>query len=90
MHIASASKNFAAAAVLRLVQDGRMKLDDTLSAFFPNFPYRGVTVKMLMNHRSGLPNYVHYLEKMGWNKNQYATNQDVLNSLYHPASATGV
>jgi CubicO group peptidase (beta-lactamase class C family) len=86
MHIASVSKNFAAAAVLRLIQEGRIKLDDSLSTFFPNLPYNGVTVKMLMNHRSGLPNYVHYLEKMGWNKNQYATNQDVLNSLYtmHP------
>jgi CubicO group peptidase (beta-lactamase class C family) len=87
MHIASVSKNFAAAAVLRLVQEGRVNLGDSLSKFFPNFPYAGVTVKMLMNHRSGLPNYVHYLDRMGWNKNQYATNQDVLNSLYtlHPA-----
>ena len=86
MHIASVSKNFAAAAVLRLIQEGRLGLNDTLSSFFPNFPYNGVTVKMLMNHRSGLPNYVHYLERMGWNKNQYVTNQDVLNSLYtmHP------
>jgi len=85
MHIASVSKNFA--AVLKLVQEGRVNLSDSLSKFFPNFPYNGVTVKMLMNHRSGLPNYVHYLERMGWNKNQYATNQDVLNSLYtmHPA-----
>ena len=87
MHIASVSKNFAAAAVLKLVQEGRVNLTDSLSKFFPNFPYNGVTVKMLMNHRSGLPNYVHYLERMGWNKNQYVTNQDVLNSLYtmHPA-----
>ncbi len=86
MHIASVSKNFAAAAILKLVQEGRIGLDDSLSAFFPNFPYEGVTVKMLMNHRSGLPNYVHYLENMGWDKNQFATNQDVLNSLYimHP------
>lgn len=86
MHIASASKNFAAASILKLIQEGRLKMDDSVSNFFPNFPYSGVTVKMLMNHRSGLPNYVHYLEKMGWNKNQYATNQDVLNSLYtmHP------
>jgi CubicO group peptidase (beta-lactamase class C family) len=86
MHIASASKNFAAAAVLRLVQEGRIKLNDSLTKFFPNFPYSGVTVKMLMTHRSGLPNYVHYLERMGWNKNQYVTNQDVLNSLFtmHP------
>jgi CubicO group peptidase (beta-lactamase class C family) len=87
MHIASVSKNFAAAAVLRLVQQGRVSLNDFVSRFFPNFPYEGVTVKMLMNHRSGVPNYVHYLEEMGWDKNRYATNQDVLNSLYtmHPA-----
>ena len=86
MHIASVSKNFAAASVLRLIQDGKLHLDDGLSAFFPNFPYAGVTVKMLMNHRSGLPNYVHYMEAMGWNKKQFVTNQDVLNSLYtmHP------
>lgn len=86
MHIASASKNFAAAAILRLVQEERLNLDDSVFKFFPNFPYAGVTVRMLLNHRSGLPNYVHYLETMGWNRNQYATNQDVLNSLYtmHP------
>ena len=87
MHIASASKNFAAAAMLRLVQQGRVSLSDSVSRFFPNFPYEGVTVKMLMNHRSGLPNYVHYLEEMGWDKNRYVTNEDVLKSLYtmHPA-----
>lgn len=86
MHIASVSKNFAAASALRLVQEGKLHFDDSLSAFFPGFPYAGVTVKMLMNHRSGLPNYVHYLERMGWDKNRYATNQDVLNSLFtmHP------
>ena len=86
MHIASVSKNFAAIAALKLVQEGKLSLSDSVSQFFPNFPYSGVTVKMLMNHRSGLPNYMHYMEKMGWNKNQYATNQDVLNSLYtmHP------
>lgn len=86
LHIASVSKNFAAAAVLKLAQEGRININDSVSAFFANFPYSGVTVKMLMNHRSGLPNYMHYMEKMGWNKNQFATNEDVLNSLYtmHP------
>lgn len=87
MHIASVSKNFAAASVLKLIQEGRLNLGDSISKFFPDFPYTGVTVKMLMNHRSGLPNYVHYLDRMGWDKNKYVTNQDVLNSLYtlHPA-----
>ncbi len=86
MHIASVSKNFAAAAILKLAQERKLNINDSISVFFPNFPYTGITVEMLMNHRSGLPNYMHYLESMGWNKNQFATNQDVLNSLYtmHP------
>lgn len=89
MHIASASKNFASTAVLKLAEEGSLRLDQLVSDFFPGFPYPEVTVQMLMSHRSGLPNYVHYLENMGWDKKQYATNQDVLNSLFtmHPPAA---
>ena len=81
-HIASISKTFTGMAVLKLWEEGRLQLSDDLSKYFPNFPYQGVTVKMLLNHRSGLPNYVHYLDKYGWNKKQYITNQGVLQSLY--------
>jgi CubicO group peptidase (beta-lactamase class C family) len=86
MHVASVSKTFTSGAILKLVQDGKLNLDDPISKFFPGIPYEGVTVQMLLSHRSGIPNYVHYLENMGWNKDQFATNQDVLNSLYqlHP------
>ena len=37
---------------------------------------------MLLNHRSGLPNYVHYLDKYKWDKRQFITNEGVLQSLY--------
>jgi len=85
-HIASVSKTFTAMAVLKLWEDGKLDINDTLSKFFQDFPYEGVTVKMLMNHRSGLPNYVHYLERYKWDKKRVVTNADVLNSLYvmHP------
>ena len=85
-HIASVSKTFTAMAVLKLWEDGKLDINDTLSKFFQNFPYEGVTVKMLLNHRSGLPNYVHYLERYKWDKKRLVTNADVLNSLYvmHP------
>lgn len=82
MHVASVSKTFTGTAVLKLVQEGKIKLDDPLSTYFPNFPYEGVTVEMLLDHRSGLPNYVNYLQDMGWEKDKFATNQDVLNTLY--------
>lgn len=82
MHIASASKTFTGMAVLQLIQQGKLSLDDTLGKFFPGFPYPGVTVKTLLDHRSGLPNYIHYLDNAKWDKTKMVTNQDVLNSLY--------
>ena len=86
LQIASTGKTLTAAAILKLIQEGRMGLEDSLEKFFPNFPYSGVTVKMLLNHRSGLPNYLYYFEKMKWKRNLPATNQDVLKTLYewHP------
>ncbi|HKP31121.1 MAG TPA: serine hydrolase domain-containing protein [Chitinophagaceae bacterium] len=81
-HIASISKTFTAMATLKLWELGKLSLDDDLSKYFPSFPYEGVTIKMLMNHRSGLPNYVHYFDKYKWDKRKYVSNQDVLQSLY--------
>jgi len=89
MHIASTSKTFTAIAILRMVQENKLSLSDSLEKFFPGFPYHGITVKMLLTHRSGLPNYLYFMsnnkwgmdEKGRWNR-QYATNNDVLQMLY--------
>ncbi len=81
-HLASVSKTFTAMAVLKMWEDGRLSIDDSLGKYFPNFPYRDITVKMLLNHRSGLPNYVHYLDLSGWDKKKMVNNTDVLTSLY--------
>jgi CubicO group peptidase (beta-lactamase class C family) len=80
--LASVSKTFTAMAVLKLWQDGKLGLEDSLRKFFPEFPYSGITVKMLLSHRSGLPNYVHYLDRSGWDKNKLVSNTEVLSSLY--------
>jgi CubicO group peptidase (beta-lactamase class C family) len=61
MHIASTSKTFTSAAILRLVQEAKLSLNDSVTKFFPGFPYPGITVKMLLNHRSGLPNYLYFM-----------------------------
>jgi CubicO group peptidase (beta-lactamase class C family) len=81
-HLASVSKTFTAMAILKLWEEGKLSLDDDLSVYFDKFPYKNVTVKMLLNHRSGLPNYTNYLDVYGWNKKKLATNLDVLASLY--------
>lgn len=83
LQIASTSKPFTAAAVLQLVQQGKIGLDDPVSKYFPGFPYPAVIVRSLLNHRSGLPNYLYYMEdkKYGWDRKKLATNADVLQSL---------
>ncbi|HYC40737.1 MAG TPA: serine hydrolase domain-containing protein [Chitinophagaceae bacterium] len=80
-HIASATKPFTGVAILRLVQQNQLSLDEPLETFFPGFPYSGVTVRMLLNHRSGIPNYMYFAEK-SWDKKRFMQNQDVLDLLY--------
>ena len=76
--IASSSKPFTAAAILRLVQEGKLMLNDTLGTFFPNFPYRHITIEMLLCHRSGLPNYLYFGQNLWKNKKEYMTNDALL------------
>ncbi len=52
----SVSKQFTAAAVLLLVEDGKLKLDDDVHKYVPELPSYGapITIEMLLNHTSGL------------------------------------
>jgi CubicO group peptidase (beta-lactamase class C family) len=68
-------------AVLKLWQDGKLNIDDELSKYIKNFNYPGVTIRSLLSHRSGLPNYLYFMEDLGWDKTKTATNEDVLNLL---------
>jgi CubicO group peptidase (beta-lactamase class C family) len=81
IHIASISKTFTAMAVLKLASEHKIEIDSALSFYFPNFNYSGITVKMLLNHRSGLPKYEYFLEKLKWPQNVFATNADILKQL---------
>ncbi len=61
-HLASVSKTFTAMATLKLVEMGKMKLDDNIKIYFPSLPYEGITIRMLLSHRSGLPNYLYFMQ----------------------------
>lgn len=81
LQIASTSKTLTSAAVLLLVQQGKISLNDPVAKFFPGFPYPEITVKMLLAQRSGLPEYLYFFEKGGWDRKAFATNNDVVNAL---------
>lgn len=57
--IGSITKQFTASAVMRLVEQGKLSLDDSIGALLPNLPekWRGVTIRQLLNHTSGIPSY---------------------------------
>jgi len=55
--LASVTKQFTAAAVMLLVREGKLHLEDEITQFFPEIPYPGVTVRHLLTHTSGIPDY---------------------------------
>ena len=57
--IGSITKQFTAASVMRLVEQGKVALDDSIATYVPSLPaaWRGVTVRQLLNHTSGIPSY---------------------------------
>ena len=58
--LASTSKPFTAVAIMQLVENGKVNIDDTVQVYIPEFPYKNITVKHLLCHRSGLPDYVKF------------------------------
>jgi CubicO group peptidase (beta-lactamase class C family) len=63
--LASFTKQFTATCIMLLVRDGKLKYDDHLTDIFPEFPAYGksITIRNLLNHTSGLPDYEDILAK---------------------------
>ena len=57
--IGSITKQFTSAAIMKLVEQGKVKLDDDLSKYVPQFPLQGkkVSIRHLLNHTSGIHSY---------------------------------
>lgn len=61
MRVGSASKSFTAFSVLQLVDEGKIRLDDTVAAHLPELTmndvrFREITIRQLLSHTSGIPN----------------------------------
>lgn len=62
--LASVTKQFTAMAIMLLVHDGKLRYDETLTELFPDFPPYGktITIRHLLAHTSGLPDYEDLLD----------------------------
>ena len=91
--VASMTKTFTAALILRLAEEGRLSLDDPLSHWVPEFRYAaGITLRQLLSHTSGLYDYftsVSLDAALRADKKRIWTPADVLRYVRKPYFAPG-
>lgn len=75
--LASVSKQFTAAAIMILNEQGRINLTDSVTVYFPEFPYQDVTITHLLNHTAGLPKYF-WVAEHKWEKEKAPTNEEMM------------
>jgi CubicO group peptidase (beta-lactamase class C family) len=76
IHLASVTKRITASAIMILVDAGKLELDQKVNTILIGFPYPDITVRTLLNHRSGLTNYAYYFDDRNvWDQQNQVTNQ---------------
>jgi CubicO group peptidase (beta-lactamase class C family) len=78
--LASVSKQFTAAAIMLLYEREKIKLSDTVTNYFSDFPYENVTIRNLLNHTAGLPKYF-WVAEHKWKQKQAPTNSEMMSLL---------
>lgn len=77
--LASVSKQFTAMIIMMLKEKGRLSYDDLVEKYI-EIPYKGITIRHLLTHTSGLPDYQDIMDKY-WDKSKVAGNPDCIEYL---------
>lgn len=77
--LASVSKQFTAMIIMMLKEKGLLNYDDSVSKYL-EIPYKGITIRHLLTHTSGLPDYQDIMDKY-WDKSKVAGNPDCIEYL---------
>lgn len=78
MEVASVSKQFTAAAILILQQEGKLKVEEKARQYLgDDYPYSEITIEQLLTHTSGLKDYTPYF-RAHWDSTKVAYNNDIL------------
>ncbi|MFT5762535.1 MAG: CubicO group peptidase (beta-lactamase class C family) [Polaribacter sp.] len=75
--LASVSKQFTAASIMILKEKNQLKLTDTITKYFPKFPFKNITIQHLLNHTSGLPKYF-WVAENEWEKEKAPSNIEMM------------
>lgn len=80
-NIASISKTFTSVAVLQLKEKGKLNIDDPVKKYLPEFRYPDITIRHLLSHTSGLPDFDLYDDLYEKEPLRIVSNKDVLPQL---------
>ena len=76
-NLASVSKQFTAMAIMILAERKKLNYQDNINKYLPGLPYTNITILNLLQHTSGLPDYLDLAEE-NWDSEKTITNKDVL------------
>ena len=78
--IGSTSKQFTAACIVLLAEQGKLSLDNPLSDFFPDFPEYAnkITIRHLLNHTSGIRDYLQLAYLKGYGDDDFYVNDNIM------------
>ncbi|MEM1220159.1 MAG: serine hydrolase domain-containing protein, partial [Bacteroidota bacterium] len=78
--IGSTSKQFTAACIVLLAEQGKLSLEDKLHDFFPDFPdyAKQITVQHLLNHTSGIRDYLMLAYLKGLRNDDFYTDEELM------------
>ncbi len=76
--LSSVSKMFTAEAVMILKNEGKIDYDADIREYIPEWPYEGVTTRLLLNHRSGLSRYESLADAKWPDRKQPFLNDDMI------------
>jgi len=84
-NVASVAKTFISAAVLLLCEQKKLSLNTPLERWFPQLPYKPATVRQLLSHTAGIPNYIRPV-RLGdfgnyWNMKKLASSEDMIQQI---------
>jgi len=77
-NLASVSKQFTAMGIMILAERGKLKYDDPIVNYLPELDVKDITIRHLLNHTSGLVEYVDLFERYKWGTSRIADNNDVI------------
>lgn len=76
--LSSVSKMFTAEAIMILRSQGKIDYDVDIREYIPEFPYEGITTRLLLNHRSGLSRYESLADAKWPDRRQPFFNDDMI------------